>query len=78
MPELDASVNAVALESMTLQNEGWQRDDSFAAPAAICEVSDLHPPRFASDVVGIPAAYPVTSRAIAFRTENRPDVGFGR
>jgi phage tail-like protein len=34
MPELDAGANAVALESMTLQNDGWQRDDSFAAPAA--------------------------------------------
>lgn len=32
LPELDASANAVALESLTLQNEGWQRDDSFTAP----------------------------------------------
>ena len=30
LPELDAAAgNTVALESMTLQNEGWQRDDSF-------------------------------------------------
>lgn len=28
MPELDANSNAVAIQSMTLQNEGWERDDS--------------------------------------------------
>ena len=31
VPELDAAAgNTVALESLTLQNEGWQRDDSFS------------------------------------------------
>lgn len=34
LPELDASAGAtVAIESMTLQNEGWIRDDTFTAPA---------------------------------------------
>ncbi len=33
MPELDGSANAVALESLTLQNEGWTRDDSVSAPS---------------------------------------------
>lgn len=33
LPELDASANAVALESMTLQTEGWARDDAFKSPA---------------------------------------------
>lgn len=34
MPELDASAGAtVAVESLTLQNEGWQRDDSYSPPA---------------------------------------------
>lgn len=41
MPELDASANAVAIQTMTLQNEGWERDyevteptePSFAEPA---------------------------------------------
>lgn len=32
LPELDSNANAVAIESMTLQNEGWQRDDSYKAP----------------------------------------------
>lgn len=32
LPELDGSANAVALESLTLQNEGWTRDDSVQAP----------------------------------------------
>jgi len=33
-PELDAAAgNTVALESLTLQNEGWQRDDSFSPSA---------------------------------------------
>lgn len=32
LPELDSAANAVALESMTLQNEGWERDDSYSAP----------------------------------------------
>jgi hypothetical protein len=33
MPELDANGNAVAIQSMTLQNEGWDRDVSIAEPA---------------------------------------------
>ena len=32
MPEADAAANTVALQSMTLQNEGWQRDDTLEAP----------------------------------------------
>ncbi len=32
LPELDANANAVALESLTLQNEGWQRDDTYSPP----------------------------------------------
>lgn len=32
MPELDSSGNAVAIESLTLQNEGWAEDDSLGAP----------------------------------------------
>jgi phage tail-like protein len=34
LPELDASANGVAIESMTLQHEGWSRDDSVKAPSA--------------------------------------------
>jgi len=34
LPELDASSNGVAIESMTLQHEGWSRDDSVKAPSA--------------------------------------------
>ena len=30
VPDLDSNSNDVALESMTIQNEGWQRDDSYA------------------------------------------------
>ena len=30
LPDLDSNANDVALESMTVQNEGWQRDDSYA------------------------------------------------
>ena len=32
MPELDASGTAVAIQSITLQHEGWQRDPSVAEP----------------------------------------------
>lgn len=32
MPELDASANAVAIRSMTLQNEGWFRDHAVKEP----------------------------------------------
>jgi phage tail-like protein len=32
MPELDSNANAVAIESMTLQNEGWERDQSVTEP----------------------------------------------
>ncbi len=32
LPELDANANAVAIESMVLQNEGWERDESVTEP----------------------------------------------
>ena len=32
MPELDAASNAVAIQSLVLQNEGWERDASVAVP----------------------------------------------
>ncbi|WP_158860386.1 phage tail protein [Lunatibacter salilacus] len=33
LPELDASANAVAIQSITLQNEGWERDYDVVEPA---------------------------------------------
>ena len=32
LPELDASGNAVAIEMMVLQNEGWERDEAVTEP----------------------------------------------
>ena len=32
MPELDSNANAVAIQSLTLQNEGWTRDDTVKSP----------------------------------------------
>jgi phage tail-like protein len=32
LPDLDASFDAVAILSMTIQNEGWSRDSSVRAP----------------------------------------------
>ena len=32
LPELDSTANAVAIESMTLQNEGWERDEAVTEP----------------------------------------------
>jgi len=32
LPELDASANAVAIETLTLQNEGWERDTAVTEP----------------------------------------------
>lgn len=32
LPELDASANAVAIQTMTLVNEGWERDISVIEP----------------------------------------------
>ena len=32
LPDLDATANAVAIESITLQNEGWERDRSVVEP----------------------------------------------
>ena len=32
LPELDANANTVAIESMVLQNEGWERDTSVTEP----------------------------------------------
>ena len=33
LPELDASANAVAIQTLTLQNEGWKRDDEVIEPS---------------------------------------------
>jgi phage tail-like protein len=33
MPELDASANAVAIQSIKLENEGWERDADVAEPS---------------------------------------------
>jgi phage tail-like protein len=33
LPELDASANAVAIQSLTLQNEGWERDYEVTEPS---------------------------------------------
>jgi phage tail-like protein len=33
MPELDASANAVAIQTMKLENEGWERDVDVVEPA---------------------------------------------
>jgi phage tail-like protein len=32
IPELDASANAVAIQTLTLQNEGWERDYEVTEP----------------------------------------------
>jgi phage tail-like protein len=40
MPELDASANAVAIQSIQLQNEGWERDTEVTEPS---EPSFLEP-----------------------------------
>lgn len=33
LPELDASANAVAIQSLKLEHEGWERDTSVVEPA---------------------------------------------
>ena len=33
LPELDASGNAVMIQTLQLQNEGWERDTSVPEPA---------------------------------------------
>jgi phage tail-like protein len=35
LPELDAGGNGVAIESMTLQNEGWERDAQVTEPTEV-------------------------------------------
>ncbi|MEL6159456.1 MAG: phage tail protein [Cyanobacteria bacterium J06627_32] len=32
LPELDANANAVAIQMLTLQNEGWERDEEVTEP----------------------------------------------
>ncbi len=41
MPELDANANAVAIQTLKLENEGWERDLSVTEPK---EQSYLEPP----------------------------------
>lgn len=53
LPELDATANTVAIETLELQNEGWQRDDSFAVPDPVAV--DDHPginPEYATPAAG--------------------------
>ncbi len=33
LPELDASANAIAIQTLTLQNEGWERDYAVTEPS---------------------------------------------
>lgn len=33
LPDLDAATNAVAIESLKLENEGWERDQTVTEPA---------------------------------------------
>ena len=33
LPDLDANANAVAIQSIKLENEGWERDYDVAEPA---------------------------------------------
>jgi len=33
LPELDANANAVAIQTLTLENEGWERDYSVTEPS---------------------------------------------
>jgi phage tail-like protein len=33
MPDLDANANAIALQHVKVENEGWERDTSFPEPA---------------------------------------------
>ena len=33
LPDLDANANAVAIEHIKLENEGWQRDDGVSEPS---------------------------------------------
>jgi hypothetical protein len=32
MPELDASANAIAIQTLKLENEGWERDIDVTEP----------------------------------------------
>jgi len=32
MPELDANANAVAIQTLKLENEGWERDYAVSEP----------------------------------------------
>jgi hypothetical protein len=41
MPELDANANAVAIQTLKLENEGWQRDLGVTEPK---EPTYLEPP----------------------------------
>jgi len=33
LPDLDANANAIAIQSIKLENEGWERDDAVVEPA---------------------------------------------
>jgi phage tail-like protein len=33
LPELDANANAVAIQTLKLENEGWERDDAVTEPS---------------------------------------------
>ena len=35
LPELDANANAVAIESIKLENEGWERDVAVTEPSEV-------------------------------------------
>lgn len=38
LPELDASANAIAIQTLKLENEGWERDDIVTEPVEVNNV----------------------------------------
>ncbi|GAC1382495.1 MAG: phage tail protein [Marmoricola sp.] len=40
LPELDSNANAIAIQTLKLENEGWERDEAVAEPT---EPSFVHP-----------------------------------
>jgi hypothetical protein len=35
MPDLDANANAVAIQHIKLENEGWERDENVTEPTEL-------------------------------------------
>ena len=53
LPELDAAGNAVMIQTIKLENEGWERDTAVVEPRETESHSEILPMQWASEMLDV-------------------------